>query len=176
MKKKFNFKKAAQLVQLVIFDVDGTLTDGQIILTDKQDELKAFYVQDGLGIQFLQEAGIPVAVITAKQSDLVARRMESLGIQHVYQGQRDKRAAYEALLETLHLTDQQVAYVGDDVLDLPFIRRAGLGIAVANAVPFVKKHANFITRQAGGHGAAREVCDLILQAKGLYASIYSRYL
>jgi len=176
MKKKFNFKKAAESVRLVIFDVDGTLTDGQIILTDKQDELKAFYVQDGIGIQLLQEAGISVAVITAKQSDIVARRMEHLEVQHVYQGQRDKRVAYEHLLETLHLTDQQIAYVGDDVLDLPFIRRARLGIAVANAVPFVKKHADFITRQNGGHGAAREVCDLILQAKGLYDSIYSRYL
>jgi 3-deoxy-D-manno-octulosonate 8-phosphate phosphatase (KDO 8-P phosphatase) len=124
----------------------------------------------------LRDNGFTLAVITGRQSEVVRIRMESLGIEHVYQGRRDKLPAYEALKETLGVPDAQIAYVGDDVVDLPVMRRAGLAIAVADAHPLVLEHAHWRTRAPGGRGAARDVCELLLEAQGKLEELYARYL
>lgn len=155
-----------QQIRCVIFDVDGVLTDGRLYYDNHGNEFKAFHAHDGHGMKMLQAGGIPVAIITARQSQLVAKRMDDLGIQHVFQGARDKLVAFETLLARLELTPEQVCYVGDDCLDLPVMRRCGLAIAVANAQSISKDNAHLITQNHGGAGAAREVCDLILAAQG----------
>lgn len=169
-------KERARAIELVIFDVDGVLTDGSLFLGDDGQEYKAFNSRDGHGMVMLRESGVTLAVITGRQSEVVRIRMESLGIEHVYQGRRDKLPAYEALKERVGVSDAQVAYVGDDVVDLPVMRRAGLAIAVADAHPLVLEHAHWQTQAAGGRGAARDVCELLLEAQGKLEGLYARYL
>ncbi|MGE5154359.1 MAG: 3-deoxy-manno-octulosonate-8-phosphatase KdsC [Bdellovibrio bacteriovorus] len=166
----------AARIRLVIFDVDGVLTDGSLYLGDDGQEYKAFNSRDGHGMVTLQETGVLLAVITGRSSEVVRIRMESLGVAHVYQGRRDKLPAYEELKATLGLADGDVAYVGDDVVDLPIMRRVGLAIAVADAHPLVRQHAHWSTGTGGGRGAAREVCELILEAQGNLDRITTRYL
>lgn len=156
----------AAKVRLAVFDVDGTLTDGRLWYGEDGHEIKVFHVHDGLGLKRLQANGIEVALITARISHPVAVRAEELDIAHVYQGQHDKRACLGELLEALHLSPAEVAYVGDDLPDLAPMRVAGLAVAVANAHPWVIEQAHWQTTRSGGEGAAREVCDLILQAQG----------
>jgi 3-deoxy-D-manno-octulosonate 8-phosphate phosphatase (KDO 8-P phosphatase) len=168
--------KKARAIELVIFDVDGVLTDGSILLFSNALEAKSFHTQDGFGIKMLLAAGIEVALITAKQSEVVTLRANHLGIRHVYQNYDHKIEAYDHLLKKLQGTDAKTAYVGDDYLDIPLIRRAHLGIAVANANAFVKKQASYITKASGGHGAAREVCELVLQAQGKLTEIQRSFL
>jgi 3-deoxy-D-manno-octulosonate 8-phosphate phosphatase (KDO 8-P phosphatase) len=158
-------EKAAN-IKLVIFDVDGVLTDGGLFFGDDGQEYKAFYSRDGLGIKMLQRTGVEVGVITARESQVVIHRMKNLGIEHLYQGRLDKIRAYEDMIEKLNVTHAQTAYVGDDVVDLPVMQRVGLAVAVADAHPFVKQHAHWSTQHGGGRGAARDVCELILQAQG----------
>ena len=169
-------KERARAIELVIFDVDGVLTDGSLFLGDDGQEYKAFNSRDGHGMVMLRDSGVTLAVITGRQSEVVRIRMESLGIEHVYQGRRDKLPAYEALKERVGVRDAQVAYVGDDVVDLPVMRRAGLAIAVADAHPLVLEHAHWRTRNPGGRGAAREVCELILRAQGKLDALLAAYL
>ncbi len=178
MRKQFNTNalELAKSIKLVIFDVDGVLTDGSLYFTGKGDAMKTFDVHDGLGMTFLRDAGIELAIITGRKSKIVVQRAAGLGIQHVYQNAMKKIAPYEKLLAKLNLTDGDVAYVGDDLLDLPVIRRVKLGIAVANAVPYVKEHADYVTEHSGGHGAAREVCDLILTAQNKFEALVNKYL
>lgn len=144
----------AALIRLVIFDVDGVLTDGRLFFGDNGQEYKAFHSRDGHGMKMLQASGVELAIITGRTSQVVSHRMENLGIRHVYQGQLDKLPAFEELLDKLSLSPQQVAYVGDDVVDLPIMCRAGLAVAVQDAYPLVKQHAHWITEHNGGHGAA----------------------
>ncbi|MBY0545127.1 MAG: 3-deoxy-manno-octulosonate-8-phosphatase KdsC [Gammaproteobacteria bacterium] len=165
----------ARAIQLLILDVDGVMTDGGIIVTDKAEEIKGFHVQDGLGIQFLLESGFQVAVITGRNSPLVAARIEQLKIPHLYQGQINKVAAYEDLLNKLNLTPAQTAHVGDDLPDIPLFRRVGLAVAVANAVPLVKEYADWTTQASGGRGAVREICDFILDTHNKLAAIEKRF-
>ena len=157
--------RAAQ-VRVAVFDVDGTLTDGRLWYGAGGHEAKQFHVHDGLGLTRLQAHGVQVAIITARHSDAVATRARELAIAHVFQGQSDKRACLLALLDTLQLPTGQACYVGDDLPDLPAMHVAGLAIAVANAHPWVAAQAHWQTHKAGGDGAAREVCDLILHAQG----------
>lgn len=171
-----NILKKAAKVELLIFDIDGVLTDGRIYLSEHQEVFKAFHVHDGVGIKLLHEVGIKTAIITGSQSPIVRLRADYLGIQHVHQVIENKIPAYEELVKKLGLTHESVAYLGDDLPDLPLMRRAGLSVAVANAVPFVREHANWVTKANGGKGAAREVCDLVLSAKGLLNDIQNRYL
>lgn len=171
-----NILKKAAKIQLLILDIDGVLTDGRIYLSEHQEIFKAFHVHDGMGVKMLQEAGIKVGIITGSQSPIVGLRAKYLGIAYVYQVVEDKIPAYEHLLADLGLTHESVAYLGDDLPDLPLMRRAGLSVAVGNATPFVREHANWVTRAYGGKGAAREVCELILRAKGLLNEINKRYL
>jgi len=156
----------AALIRLVIFDVDGVLTDGSLYLGEDGQEFKAFYARDGLGMKMLQLTGVVIGIITAKNSSIVTRRMQALGIKHVFQGQQDKLIAFKQLCEELQLQPQQVAYVGDDVNDVPVMLQVGLAIACADAHFLVIKHAHWQTKTAGGRGAAREVCDLIMQVQG----------
>jgi 3-deoxy-D-manno-octulosonate 8-phosphate phosphatase (KDO 8-P phosphatase) len=155
----------AAKIQLVTFDVDGTLTDGQLWYAEDGRELKVFHAHDGLGIKLLRECGIEVAIISARISHAVGLRAEQLGIDHVYQGKTDKLACLEDILHASGLAAEAAAYVGDDLPDLAPMRACGLAIAVANARPEVVHAAHWQTPSAGGHGAAREVCDLILAAR-----------
>lgn len=158
--------KQAKKIKLVIFDVDGVLTDGSLFFGDDGQEYKAFYSRDGLGIKLLQRTGVEVGIITARNSKLVNHRMENLGIKHLYQGRLDKIAAFDDLIAKLNVSPEETAYAGDDVIDLPVMKKVGLAIAVQDAHPFVKKHAHWITEHNGGRGAARDVCELIMEAQG----------
>ncbi len=169
-------RERASKIKLVAFDVDGILTDGRLILGDKGEEFKAFYTQDGQGLVMLLNAGFELAIITGRKSKIVEERMRELGIKHVYQGCSDKLAVFEKILADTGLTADQAAYMGDDLPDLPVIRRAGLGITVADAHEFVRQHADLQTQKRGGRGAAREVCDLIMDAQGLLEKLYKKYL
>ena len=166
----------AKQIRLVIFDVDGVLTDGSLYLGDDGQEYKAFNSRDGHGMTMLQQTGVILAVITGRTSEVVRIRMESLGIKYVYQGRRDKVPAYEELKRTVGLDDEQIAYVGDDVVDLPIMRRVGFSIAVADAHPLLQRHAHWQTRSPGGRGAGRDVCELIMEAQGNLSSMMERYL
>ncbi len=166
----------ASRIRLVVFDVDGVLTDGSLYLGDDGQEYKAFHSRDGHGMKMLQEAGIDIAIITGRTSHVVRHRMESLGIRHVYQGQREKLPAFEALIGKLGLAAEEVAYVGDDVVDLPVMVRVGLAIAVADAHPVVLRHAHWQTPNGGGRGAGRDVCELIMEGHGALAGMLAHYL
>jgi len=156
----------AAKVRLAVFDVDGTLTDGRLWYAEDGHETKVFHVHDGLGLKRLMANGVQVAIISARISHPVALRAEELDIAHVYQGQGDKRVCLNQLLEALDLAPDEVAFVGDDLPDLPPMRMVGLAVAVANAHPWVAEQAHWRTRLSGGQGAAREVADMILQAQG----------
>ncbi|PVV11694.1 MAG: 3-deoxy-D-manno-octulosonate 8-phosphate phosphatase [gamma proteobacterium symbiont of Ctena orbiculata] len=166
----------ARGVKLVIFDVDGVLTDGSLYLGDDGQEYKSFNSRDGHGMKMLQKSGVVIGIITGRTSEVVRIRMASLGIEHVYQGKLDKLPAYEELRDKLGLSHDQVAYVGDDVVDLPIMRRVGLAIAVNDAHPFVLQHAHWQTPHNGGRGAARDVCEMVLQAQGNLKTELDSYL
>lgn len=163
-----DIRELAARVQLVIFDVDGVFTDGHLYYGVDGEELKVFHVRDGHGIKSLLQQGVQVAVISGRNSMAVTRRMQELGIQHVFQGNEDKRPILEKLLKKLGLSADQTACVGDDLVDLPLMQAAGIAIAVADAQPEVRAQADWCTRSRGGDGAVREVCDLILEARNTY--------
>ncbi|GGA08294.1 KdsC family phosphatase [Dyella caseinilytica] len=160
----------AAKIRLAAFDVDGTLTDGRLWYSESGHETKVFHVHDGLGLKRLQANGIHVAIISARISHPLALRAEELDIAHVYQGQNDKRECLRQILEALNLRPEEVAFVGDDLPDLPAMANCGLAVAVANAHPWVVERAHWQTQLGGGMGAVREVCDLILHAQGKTAA------
>jgi 3-deoxy-D-manno-octulosonate 8-phosphate phosphatase (KDO 8-P phosphatase) len=166
----------ARNIKLVIFDVDGVLTDGSLFLGDDGQEYKAFNSRDGHGMKMLQHSGVDIAIITGRTSKVVEIRMASLGIDHVYQGQQDKLHAYDKLKQQTGLADEQIAYVGDDVVDLPVMVRVGLAIAVNDAHPMVIKHAHWQTPRGGGKGAGRDVCEMLMEAHGILESTLGTYL
>ena len=166
----------ARAVRLVIFDVDGVLTDGALFIDTEGREHKVFHSRDGHGMKMLRECGVELAIITGRSSPAVMHRMASLGITHVFQGQQDKLPAFMQLLSTLGLEAEQSAYVGDDVVDLPIMRRVGFAVAVADAHPLVKRHAHWQTANPGGRGAARDVCELIMEAQGRLDAALEHYL
>jgi len=161
-----DFKQRAQAIKCVIFDVDGVLTDGKLFFDLNGQEYKSFHAQDGQGLKLLQQNGIEVGIISGRSSPIVTRRMENLGVRHVYQGQENKTAAFNDLLNTLNLTADQVAHVGDDLPDLALMTRTRLAIAVSDANPSILPYCQGQTTRSGGHGAAREVCDTILSVQG----------
>jgi 3-deoxy-D-manno-octulosonate 8-phosphate phosphatase (KDO 8-P phosphatase) len=158
----------ARAITLVSFDVDGVLTDGRITYTSAGDEIKSFHVQDGSAVKALQANGIQVAIITGRRSAMVDRRAGELDIAHFFQGSDDKAAVLDRLLERLGIDGAAVAHIGDDVPDLPLFERVGLAIGVADGHPAALARAHHVTRLAGGCGVAREVCELLLRAKGLW--------
>jgi 3-deoxy-D-manno-octulosonate 8-phosphate phosphatase (KDO 8-P phosphatase) len=169
-------KERARRVRAAAFDVDGVLTDGRLYYTDSGEELKAFHVLDGHGLKMLAESGVAVAIITSRQSKLVARRARDLGIEHLYQGVGAKREAMTHLLTRLNLDWKAAAYMGDDVIDLPVMTRCVLAASVPNAHVLVRRHAHRVTRAAGGHGAVREFCEFVMMAQGTLAAALAGYL
>lgn len=167
--------RRAEQTRLCVFDVDGVLTDGKIVLGPGDVELKAFNVKDGQGIAMLREF-VAIGVITGRRSEAVATRMSQLGVQHVFQGEKNKPAALKKIIKSLEIDLQAVCYVGDDLPDLAVMQQVGLAVAVADASPIVRKVAHYCTTSAGGAGAAREVCELILSAQGKLSEIENRAL
>lgn len=157
----------ASRIRLLAMDVDGVLTDGKLYYDGQGGEAKAFSTRDGLGLALLSRHGIELALITARESQAVARRAAELGIERVYQGSRRKLDAFNDLLQATGLEPEQVCYAGDDWVDLPLLLRAGLSVTVADGDPVVQQRVHWVTRRAGGDGAVREICDLILAARGL---------
>jgi len=166
---------AAQGVRVAFFDVDGVLTDGGLYLSDEGETLKRFHILDGLGLKLLQQAGITPAVITGRDSKPLRSRLEALGIAHVHYGTEDKLPAAGQTLKALGLAWGQAAAIGDDWPDLPVLRRCAFAVAPANAHAEVKAAVHHVTQAAGGHGAAREFCDVLLMAAGRYGELLDRY-
>lgn len=166
----------ARHIRLVIFDVDGVLSNGLLLFDTQGVEYKTFHVRDGHGIKLLQNAGVEVAVISGRRAESVRLRLEGLGVRHIFQGHEDKRSAFESLCQSLALQPREIAHVGDDLQDLPLLRRVGLAVAVADAHEAVLPHVHWVTSQPGGMGAAREVCDLVLRAKGAMDDILAGFV
>ena len=166
----------AKNIKVVIFDVDGVLTDGSLFIGDDGQEYKAFNSRDGHGMKMLQKTGVEIAIITGRTSEVVKHRIKDLGIKIVYQGQHDKTQAFNDLLQTRQLSPAECAYVGDDVVDLPVMSQVGLAIAVQDAHPMVKKHAHWLTPSNGGRGAGRDVCEMIMEARGCLQTELESYL
>lgn len=165
----------AKRVKLVILDVDGVLTRGDIFVSDSTEYLKAFYCRDGLAITVSRKFGIQTAIITGRQSPPTAYRAKELHIEHFYQGKLDKREAYKDLKRRTGLADNEIAYIGDDLVDLPILAQAGFPAAVGDAVPEVKAAAIFISGKEGGHGAVRETIEFILKAQGLWDKVLASF-
>ena len=157
----------AKSISLVITDIDGVLTNGQVYYTNQGETFTGFNIQDGLGIRLLLKHHIPVGILTGRKNPAVMHRMRELGVEHVYQGLSDKIPAYETLLKTLKLTDQEVAYIGDDIPDLPILKRVGLSVSPADGNAQITQMADWVTKSTGGQGAFRELADLIFKAKNI---------
>ncbi len=173
---KDSISKKAKELKLLVLDVDGVLTDGRLFFDHHGAEYKTFHARDGHGIKLLQQTGVTVAVISGRKSPSVTLRMQNLGVQHVYQGHENKISAFEEILLKMNIVATQAAHVGDDLLDLPLMKQAGLSIAVQDANFAVKDYADCITKTQGGLGAVREICDFIMQAQGSFDKILQRYL
>lgn len=171
-----NARLKAQQVKLAVFDVDGVMTDGGLYFTSEGDEIKRFNVKDGIGIKWLMNNGIQVAIITGRQSALVSRRAKDLGIDLLVQGREDKVVALQEMLAKLKITAANVGYLGDDLPDLAAIRFAGFGATVANGVPLVREHADWIAPSGGGDGGVRDFCEFILDAQHKLKPLQERYL
>lgn len=161
---------------MLVMDVDGVLTDGSIYLTDSGDELKAFNSQDGLGLTLLRKSGVALAIISGRKARCVEVRAQALGVAHVYQGIGNKAEAFARLLADTGLSAADCAYIGDDVIDLPVMRQVGFAVAVPDAPNLVRSHAHYVTGSAGGRGAVRELCELILHAQGKLDDALAVYL
>ena len=155
----------AKQIKLLICDVDGVFSDGLVYMGNQEEELKTFHTRDGYGVKSLMKAGIEIAIITGRQSQIVENRMRALGITLIYQGQDDKVAAYQDICNQLAISPQQTGYIGDDLIDWPVMEKVALKVCVADGHPLLAQRANYVTTIRGGHGAVREVCDLILQAR-----------
>ena len=166
----------ARSIKLLVLDVDGVLSDGKLYFSNTGDEIKAFSTLDGQGIKMLQQSGVNVAIITGRESALVKRRASNLGIEHLIQGREDKLIALNELKEQQALDYKAIAYLGDDLPDLPAIRQVQLGMTVANGHRFVVQHADYQTKAAGGNGAVREACELIMEAQGTLQAAWDNYL
>lgn len=166
----------AKKIKMMVMDVDGVLTDGSILFASGRQEIKAFFVHDGLGLRMAHRAGIVTALISARESAMVIRRAAELQIPEVHQRIEHKVPVWETLLKKYQLLPENVAMVGDDLSDLPLLQRAGLSVAVANAVEEVKGRVDYVTRLPGGRGAVREAVELVLRAQGRYEEELKRYL
>ncbi len=165
----------AKHVQLLLLDVDGVLTDGTLIYSHNAAESKMFNTQDGFGLRLLREANIDIGIITARKSEPVTRRAEELQMRYVYQGSSNKLDAYKEIMKQSGLKPFEIGYMGDDWLDMVLLRRVGFCAVPANAVEEVKEVAHYITKRAGGHGAVREVCNLLLQSRKLFDACLQDY-
>jgi len=173
--RKSNLADRMRDVKALILDVDGVLTDGRIVISDDGQETKCFNVRDGHGLKMIRRAGIEVMFLTGRKSRVVEHRARELGVERVYQGVSDKLAVFEEILEATGLAPGQVAYMGDDIVDLPVLRRAGVSVTVCDAHQDVLGVADLVTRNAGGRGAVREVCEILLKAQGKWDGLMERY-
>jgi 3-deoxy-D-manno-octulosonate 8-phosphate phosphatase (KDO 8-P phosphatase) len=164
-----------KIIVLVVLDVDGVLTDGKIIIDDMGKESKHFHVRDGHGLKLLMRGGVDVALLTGRTSEVVNHRARELGITTVCQGAKDKAQVLAEMLAEKHISHKQVAFVGDDIVDVPAFRMVGFSAAVADAPGYVKAHADYITKKKGGDGAVREICEMILTARGAWDAVTERY-
>jgi 3-deoxy-D-manno-octulosonate 8-phosphate phosphatase (KDO 8-P phosphatase) len=169
-------KSIACNIELVIFDIDGVFTDGGLYRSDDGQETKRFHATDGLGIRMLADAGVTLGVITGRTSKVVEHRCKELQIEHVYQGQKDKLGAFETLAAKLDLQHAQIAYMGDDIIDMPVMKRAGLALTVPGACAEIADMAHWTSQRRGGNGAVREACELLLKSKNLYEKAIARYM
>ncbi|MDK2123177.1 KdsC family phosphatase [Parachitinimonas caeni] len=160
----------------MIFDVDGVMTDGRLYYTDDGQELKAFNALDGHGLKMLKQSGVELAIISGRHSRLVEHRARNLGIHHLHLGAHDKLEAFEKLLAATQFTPDQCGFMGDDVIDLPVMRRCQFAVAVPDAPELVRQHAHYVTGAAGGCGAVRELCEVLMQAQGTFDAQMARYL
>jgi len=168
--------KRIQAIRLIAFDVDGILTDGGLYLTDSGEEFKRFNSLDGHGLKMLKASGVELAIITGRTSRCVESRAKNLGITHLYQGVEDKWGAMQTLLSKLKIQPEAAAFMGDDVVDLPVMRRVGFSITVPNSPQLVRDHAHYLTQREGGSGAVRETCELIMSAQGTLDKQLAPYL
>lgn len=173
--RELEHMRRAAAVKVLIFDVDGVLTDGSLAYGPDGEAVKTFNVLDGLGIQLLQKTGVVTAIISARQSPIVARRAADLGIAHVHQGIHDKRVGFAKLQGATGFTADQCGYIGDDVIDLPLLLQVGFAVTVPTGHPEVQHRAHYVTRAGGGRGAVREVCDLVMRAQGTYDMALAPY-
>lgn len=162
-------------IKLLILDVDGVLTDGKIIYNDRGEEIKAFHVRDGHGLKLLMRAGIGIALITGRKSKVVLHRARDLGIKNVYQRVTNKIEVYEKILKGEKLKDENVGFVGDDLVDIPVLKRVGFSAAVGDAIPEVREVADYVASKKGGEGAVREICELLLKVQNKWEEITERY-
>ncbi|MBN2645168.1 MAG: HAD family hydrolase [Desulfuromonadaceae bacterium] len=168
-------KERIAAIRLLLLDVDGVMTDGRIIYDNQGVETKMFHVRDGHGLKLLQRAGVQVGIITGRESQVVIKRAQELGIEYLYQGAKNKLECYEDILRRTGLSDEQIAYVGDDLVDLPVLRRVGFAVAVADGVEEIRPYVDYVTSRCGGCGAVREVCDLLLKQSGRWQQVTQRY-
>ena len=166
----------AHRIRLAIFDVDGVLTDGTIYLSESGEEMKAFNILDGLGLKMLAASGIVTALLSGRKSKMVSLRAKEIGIAHLMQGVDDKLEVYHRLLRKLDLAEEETSYMGDDLPDLPVLRRCGLALSVPNAPDVVRNHVHYVTSAPGGRGAAREACEFLLLARGALDNQLRTYL
>ena len=162
-------------IKLLILDVDGVLTDGKIIYNDRGEEIKAFHVRDGHGLKLLMRAGIGIALITGRKSKVVLHRARDLGIKNVYQKATNKIEVYEKILKGKKLKDENVGFVGDDLVDIPVLKRVGFSAAVGDAIPEVREVADYVASKKGGEGAVREICELLLKVQNKWEEITEKY-
>jgi len=169
-------EERAKRLKLVVFDVDGVMTDGGLMLSDNGLESKIFHSQDGLGLKLLKASGVEMAIVTGRTSNVVVKRAENIGITHYHQGIENKLEAFDLILKETGFSYEEAAFMGDDVIDLPPMRRAGLAVTVPHAMPLVKEHAHYVTSREAGHGAVRELCELIMQAQGTFDAQMAQFL
>jgi 3-deoxy-D-manno-octulosonate 8-phosphate phosphatase (KDO 8-P phosphatase) len=163
-------------IKLLVLDVDGVMTNGGLTIGDDGQEYKTFHSHDGLGMKLLKATGVEMAIITGRTSNVVKKRAETTGVAHFYQGAEDKLVAFNDLIKASNLQAEQCAFMGDDVVDLPPMLKCGLALAVPDSPELVLKYAHYITKKTGGHGAVREICELIMQAQGTFDEQMAQFL
>ena len=172
---KNSIKEKLKGIKLFILDVDGVMTDGRIIMDNGGKEIKNFNVRDGHGLKLLQRYGIKVAILTGRQSKVVEHRAKDLDIKDVYQKVFNKKDVFEKIMKNHKLSPDEAAFIGDDIVDIPVLRRVGFSVAVADAADVVKKTVDYVARNSGGRGAVREICEMILKAQGKWPEIAAKY-
>jgi len=172
---KESLREKLQHIKILIMDVDGVMTDGRIIINDDGRETKNFDVRDGHGIKLVQRYGIEVALLTGRQSEVVKHRANELGITEVHQKIFNKKEVFAEILQKNNLNANQAAFIGDDIIDIPVLKEAGFSATVADAIDIVKKTVDYVTKNKGGRGAVREVCEMLLQAQGRWPEIAAKY-
>lgn len=171
-----NVTEKVKNIKLLLLDVDGVLTDGTIYYADNGVEMRRYHLHDGMGLKLLRKNGIDVGIISAKNSSNIEKRAEDLGIKHLYLGYDHKLLAYEKIKQKTGYTDADIAFIGDDLVDLPLLKRVGVSATVPQATAFIRAHVDIVTEKKGGKGAVRELCEIILDAKGMLQATLQPYL